>query len=129
MNLNFKLNDTKDGLIVTRSKEKLAGELIIPSEYFFEGRTYPVTEIGTSAFSQTNLTSVVIPDSVVKIGRNAFGLCRNLFAVVFSNSLKEIDNYAFGGCWSLSSIIIPKSVDYFYSFFCQKTKRKIRVQI
>ena len=44
MKLTFKLNYKKDGLVVTGG-EDIKGEVIIPSEQEFEGKTYPVTEI------------------------------------------------------------------------------------
>ena len=52
------------------------GELSIPAEL----GGCPVTRIGEYAFSwSTNLTSVVLPDSVTEIGKAAFFMCKKLF--------------------------------------------------
>ena len=52
-----------------------AAEIIIPSEY----RGYPVTNINNYAFSNCeSVTSIVIPDSVTRVGRGAFEKCNNL---------------------------------------------------
>ena len=45
MKLNYKLNETKNGLIVTGG-EDLVGDVIIPSQAELDAKTYPVTEIG-----------------------------------------------------------------------------------
>ncbi len=50
------------------------------------------------------VTSVLIPNSVVNIGRNAFRNCRNLTSIVIPNSVVDIDNTAFSDCDSLSEI-------------------------
>ena len=92
-----------------------------------------VTKIGNGAFSGSGLKSVVIPDSVVSIGdeaflgcsqmtnavigsgvthigSNAFEACYSLTSVVIGSSVMEIGERAFYGCVSLTSIIIPGSV-------------------
>ena len=53
-----------------------------------------VTTIGDSAFMSNNLTSVVIPDSVTTIGGNAFSF-NNLTSVVIPDSVTEIGISAF----------------------------------
>jgi len=47
-----------------------------------------VVSIGNSAFYlQTNLTSLVIPDSITNLGANAFDSCNNLTSVVFQGNI------------------------------------------
>ncbi len=67
-----------------------------------------LTTIGESAFSHNNLTSVVIPDSVITIGESAFWN-NNLTRVEIPDSVTTIGDSAF---WSnnLTRVVIPNSV-------------------
>ncbi len=58
------------------------------------GDEYTVTTIGEYAFSDNNLTSVVIPDSVTIIGVGAFN-SNNLTSVVIPDSVTSIGESAF----------------------------------
>ena len=70
-----------------------------------------VTKIGFNAFSGcTGLTSVVIPSSVTEIGDFAFNRCTGLTSVEIPSSVTEIGDWAFCGCTGLTSIVIPSSV-------------------
>ena len=57
-----------------------------------------------------SLTSVIIPNSVIKIGAAAFSHCYALTSIVIPDSVKEIGDYAFDYCCGLASITIPTSV-------------------
>ena len=70
--------------------------------------TTGVTSIGTYAFKDNNLTSVVIPDSVTSIGMNAFRN-NNLTSVTIPDSVTSIGKYAFRDN-NLPSVVIPDSV-------------------
>jgi len=61
-------------------------------------------------FEETNITEVVIPDSVVIIGERAFHLCRKLNKVHFSKNLQEIHEDAFGST-NFDKITIPGTVN------------------
>lgn len=73
-------------------------------------------EIENSAFSglewpdNKDLTNVVIPNSVRRIGNCAFFDCENLTSIDIPQSVTSIGEYAFYGCNSLTSIVIPDSV-------------------
>ena len=70
-----------------------------------------VTSIGNYAFYIcSGLTSITIPNSVTNIGSYAFVGCNGLTSVNIPNSVTSIGNYAFFGCHGLTSIIIPNSV-------------------
>ena len=59
---------------------------------------------------QKNLKSVIIPDTVLAIGYQAFEKCSSLETVKLSNNIKEIEIEAFSGCKSLTEIEIPASI-------------------
>lgn len=86
--------------------------MIIPAEH----DNLPVTEIGESAFAYSTHTSdityVSIPDSVTKIGLNAFHNRSELVAVDIGgdSNLSSIDRNAFSGNGALKAIYIPKGV-------------------
>lgn len=54
------------------------------------------------------VTSVVFPDSIVKIDSHAFRNCESLKWVYIPDTIKEIGSGVFDGCTSLKEIKIPK---------------------
>lgn len=76
-------------------------DLLIPSK--IDG--YTVKEIGNSVFSEKELISVVIPDSVSCIGRNAFNCCNSLRYVTMPCSA-EIMSKAFYGCDNIENVVL-----------------------
>ncbi len=69
-----------------------------------------LSEIGASAFQNSSIEKIIIPNSVTIIGENAFHDCKNLFEVKLSNSIDTLSEYLFMGCTSLLSIDIPFNV-------------------
>ena len=61
-------------------------------------------------YNCNNITSIVVPDSVITVNSYAFRYCSNLTSITLGNSVTEIDLGAFEYCTSLTSIIIPDSV-------------------
>ena len=70
-----------------------------------------VINIGDNAFNGCNsLASIEIPNSVTSIGNYAFFGCTGLTSVTIGNSVTSIGNYAFWYCSGLTSVTIPNSV-------------------
>ena len=70
-----------------------------------------VMKINGFAFSYyTSLTSITIPDSVTSIGSNAFSGCSRLTSITIPDSVTSIEKQTFYSCSNLASITIPKSV-------------------
>jgi hypothetical protein len=68
-----------------------------------------VTSIGPSAFTQKNITSVIILNNIHTIGRGSFLRCANLSSVTIPNGV-VISNLAFSECTKLTSIILKKDI-------------------
>ena len=71
-----------------------------------------LTYIGTGAFEQTSLNSVVIPKSVVDMGSHTFAKCTLLTNLAFEtySKLVEIPPSFCRGCQSLITLNVPDSV-------------------
>ncbi|MBR2927371.1 MAG: leucine-rich repeat domain-containing protein [Clostridia bacterium] len=104
--LEFTLSTDGTSYSVTGIGECTDTDIVIPATY--KGLT--VTEIGERAFeSCSNITSIVIPNSVTSIGTRAFWSC-SMTSVVIPNSVTTIGNHAFYNCFRLTSITIPENV-------------------
>lgn len=66
--------------------------------------------IGISAFRQTGIVSITIPNTVTSIGSNAFQGCNLLVNVSLPSLLTNISAGLFQDCISLQSITIPASI-------------------
>ncbi len=81
-------------------------DIVIPSE--LEGH---IVKYIDEAFSETDIKTVVIPDSVEYINMYAFSDCKNLETVSIGNNVKIIGDYAFRNCEVLESVTIGNSVE------------------
>ena len=93
------------------NKNAYTGSVTIPTSVTYNGKTYSVTSIGSSAFLLcSGLTSVTIPNSVTRIGERAFQGCSGLTSVTIPNSVTSIGHSAFQYCSGLTSVTIPNFV-------------------
>lgn len=69
-----------------------------------------VTCIREQAFVLCEMETLILPDSLEIIQRNAFYACQSLKTVHFGNHLKEIEISAFSMCKSLKSVVLPDSL-------------------
>ena len=84
--------DGKDVVTVTGGKTDPDGNLRIPEEIEIDGKKYPVTEIGDGAFkNRTDIRKLIIPATVVKVGKEAFAGCTNLVEVEAEDGEKLLD--------------------------------------
>ncbi len=84
-----------------------SGDITIPAMYCGK----PVTEIAEKAFFYEDITSVVIPDSVVYIRRIAFYQCASLRRVKLGSSVKEIGEQAFNWDKALTEVELNSSLE------------------
>ena len=110
-NITISANETyqtKDGALYTNGGKTLyfypskkTGEYTIP-----EG----VTEIANDAFNGTNLTKLVIADSVTRMGEYAFSNSKTLQTIVFGKGIKVISRCCCSGNTALTTVTIPEGV-------------------
>ena len=107
--LKYTLNSQKTAYSVSaNNKELLKGKLIFQSTF----NNLPVEEIEENAFQNCMELSgeLLIPNSVVKIGNNAFENASFTETLTLSNNLINIGDCAFHGCKFTSTLTIPNSV-------------------
>lgn len=125
-NLSFDSNNRNELHIIENEEDKAGDveELSVPYGTLFVKphtlKDYPfvkyvnipstVTTICENAFRDSQLESIIIPNSVIMIGENAFSGCSNLKYIIIPNSVKTIGNSAFSGCHNLVSIDLPNSI-------------------
>lgn len=83
------------------------GNITIPSYVTYYSDTYKVTEISIGAFQNCGgLRRITIPNSVSRIGNNAFSYCTGLETVIIesANEQLQIKKNAFEKCPNLKSI-------------------------
>jgi hypothetical protein len=98
---------TDNGAVSITGYTGLGGAVTLPGTIY----GLPVTSIGDQAFvSCTNLTSVIIPDSVIHIGGRAFDNCTGLTSLLIPDSVTALGGGAFYNCSNLADIIIGASV-------------------
>ncbi|KAK8842915.1 hypothetical protein M9Y10_025781 [Tritrichomonas musculus] len=93
-------------IITAISKNSFKGNKSIKSFNFSEDSELSVIRRG--AFSNSSLTNITIPATVIQIGESCFFNCKNLQNVTFPPSLRKIDDFAFKNCNFLKSILFTK---------------------
>ena len=85
-------------------------EVSIPATVTYDGKTYNVTAIGSSAFYGCNkLTSVSLPASIKSINSSAFKNCTSLVTINLPEGMTSIGSNAFEGC-IMTSVTIPSTM-------------------
>lgn len=80
----------------------------IPENAFYKSDNSLKKVGGENGFK--NLVAIILPETVVKIGNNAFRDCILLAEINLPDKTEEIGSYVFANCQSLTLIVIPKSV-------------------
>lgn len=81
-------------------------DVVIPDK--IEGVT--VSAIEASAFAQTEIESVVVPESINAIPDTAFFACQKLHTVTLGESVEQIGKEAFKNCSALKSVNLPSGL-------------------
>ena len=78
------------------------------ADHCFDKKKKGITKEQAAVFER--LCTVVIPNSVTKIGRYAFSLCRELKDIRISNCVTTIGDGAFSYCCSLTNVVLPNEL-------------------
>ena len=95
----------EDGTYMAALNDKGVSAVEVPSTY----RGKAVTEIGAGA-DNSALVSVVIPDSVTRIGDNAFYGCGILSSIKLPDTVTYIGNSAFRWCDLSGKFVLPAAL-------------------
>lgn len=92
------------------------GTVVVPENFQYEGVEYTTSEVGEWAFANCSLESVSLPQSIKKIGNNAFrnvhgpATVNHKFEVNLPESITEIGEGAFKGS-TPKEIVMPAHLD------------------
>ena len=102
------LNKAGDGVIINKYKGSVT-DVVIPS--IIEG--YPVTELANECFKDTKVTSIKLPNGIIRIGEDCFLNCNSLKSINLPDTLTYLGASAFQDTKSLTVVTIPESVKTF----------------
>lgn len=98
-----------DGLKIQGSSivkyEGNAASVSFPKNILVGDKLSKITSIGASAFENSSILSIEIPESVTSIGESAFENSRIVSANV-PNGVKVLEEYVFAYCYSLKTLTI-----------------------
>ncbi len=91
-----------------------SGDVIVPETETINGETYRVRYIASEAFyGCVNLTSVILPSTIVNIGYHAFADCHLLKTIDLPEGMGQINSNAFSFCYNLDYIFIHSTEPFF----------------
>lgn len=114
--VKYSLNNGEATII--KQATTLTGDIVIPDKVTDDG-TYDVVSIADSAFCQSNITSITLPNSIKSMGNDCLSSCKNLTTAILPESLTSIGNNCFKYSSSLTNVTLPKQLVSLgkYSFY------------
>lgn len=108
------LTNMGDGAVLFGTERyDYAGIITVPSSVTYDGKTYPVTEVGSSAFyKMANLQKVIVPAGITSICCQAFEASEKMKRIEFAagSRLKDIMTRAFYECKALNNVVVPEGI-------------------
>ena len=109
---DFKTEPYKDGVMINNYMGNNQN-IKIPST--IDGKN--VVAIANATFVNSNIKSVVIPNTVKELHNGAFKGCSNLEKIILGNSIESIEDDCFDSCIKLKSIDLPSTLKKFDETF------------
>jgi hypothetical protein len=106
---DFEYEIGEDGNITITKYIGQTAAVVIPAQ--IEEKDVTVIGLGSFMFTQIAITSVVLPDTVIRIDDRAFQFCSQLSRVTLSKNLTTISQLSFSNCTSLIDITLPDSLE------------------
>lgn len=89
--------------------EGTATSVIFPKNVLVGNKISKITSIGESAFKNSSIRSIEIPESVTSIGESAFDHCYYLVSANVPDGVTVLEKYVFYGCHSLKTLTISSN--------------------
>ena len=100
--VNNGILSTNVNMMSNSSAQYLIGELVIHNS---------VTSLDDSAlYKCINLTSVILPDTIIDIGGFAFNECKAIQNIVVPNAVDNLAQFTFYDCYNLKSVTLSKNI-------------------
>lgn len=100
---------------VVKGEDQYAGNIVIPSSIKYDDITYSVTQLAAQSFMGCpDLLSVIIPESIVSIGEEAFENDWQMTSIIFSDNINYIGRSALEGCRSITKLKLPSKLNYIF---------------
>lgn len=110
---NYALDyDNGTAIVTGRNQYSTENEIEIPMTVDTGVKTYTIVGIQGNAFENSNIKSVILPETITIIGENAFKGCENLISINIPSKIERIEDGTFQGCRLLPSIILPQNLYY-----------------
>ena len=103
-------SESNKTVAVASSPNGYSGAVVIPETVKLWSTVYSVDAIADEAFFSSGITSISMPNSVTKIGNDAFSSCSGLIDITIPDCLVSIGDRAFYNCRGITSIVIPENV-------------------
>lgn len=109
---SFTYLPTSDNTVTLTASTITSGEVTVPQTVENDGKTYTVTAIGESAFYRSSISSVVLPTTVTKLGKEAFRFCMDMTSLKGTENVDTIMGQALATCRNMTDFDWPKNLKF-----------------
>lgn len=104
-NVTYGIDKTEGKAVVLGLTDATIKNLVLANEVTFDDVSYPVKEIGNSAFRENGtIETVQLPNQLECVGPYSFLMCRKLKSIALPDACQFVDTCAFQQCVSMTSI-------------------------